>query len=217
MEINQWPPPTQFINRLAVCRCRVDAGLQKSLRVDFRAGAEPFGKGVDWRGEGPLWTTTKEFGDRVASMGARVFDTTLAGWETLLDAFMGDSTSMERVADNVIYVAPNLSRIRHEGELLPYHLPGRMAQFARAGLFVREQWFVDLALRGGAFPRLQDYTVFRKVEATDNSSRTGYNWKPRRIGPGGETFAFQGDPVAGARERPRRGSSVPPKVHSVGT
>ena len=92
-----------------------------------------------------------------------------------------------------------------------------MAQFARAGLFVREQWFVDLALRGGAFPRLQDYTVFRKVEATDNSSRTGYNWKPRRIGPGGETFAFQGDPVAGARVRPRRGSSVPPKVHSVGT
>ena len=214
MEINQWPPPTQFINRLAVCRCRVDAGLQKSLRVDFRAGAEPFGKGVDWRGEGPLWTTTKEFGDRVASMGARVFDTTLAGWETLLDAFMGDSTSMERVADNVIYVAPNASRIGHKNELLPKKLPGRMTQFARAERFVREQWFVDHALRGGAFPRLQDYTVFRKVEATNNS-RTGYNWKARRLGPGGETFSFQGDPDPSARTRSRRTGSVPPAVRSA--
>ena len=79
------------------------------------------------------------------------------------------------------------------------------------GLFVREQWFVDLALRGGELPALQDYTVFRKVEATERGSNTGYNWKARRVGPGGETFAFQGDVVAGARRSLRTGS-VPPAV-----
>ena len=107
------------------------------------------------------------------------------------------------------------TRRNQNKDVLPYKLPGRMVQFARAERFVREQWFVDQALRGGAFPRLQDYTVFRKVEATDNTGGTGYHWKARRIGPRGETFAFQGDPVAGARERPRRGSSVPPKFRSV--
>ena len=44
---------------------------------------------------------------------------------------------------------------------------------------------------------------------------TGYNWKARRLGPGSETFSFQGDPDPSARTRSRRTGSVPPAVRSA--